>query len=339
MFLYLVTSNDASQRENTSKISPDKTPPENISELIQFYRERKEKTLGMSIREFAETLSQNISSEQELFKEFLNVWTNYVKRTNPERSKKYNNEIALSNLAVAVATADYGIENGIILKIRAGDIKNIKDLYNCQSDFGPVMWTLAKCLETSSTQEVKNILFKKKERPEDHYIDELQERIWDNIRLSDIFEKITSKSSHATKIEDYVGVEFYTEFQYNTSVKNHMMWIQINIKHKYGIQPVTPHIYRISKDEEVQKKISNQIWEGITEEDIIYIAERTADKYITGKRCMDQSQKTKMKSFYPAICSGNVAVESIPTHAQYKVFEVFKTPSKDTFDILTKKLF
>ncbi len=132
--------------------------------------------------------------------------------------------------------------------------------------------------------------------------------------------QIITQSVHADDLPNYVRVEFYDEFQWNTRTNEYMMWIKICIEHRESVQPVTPKLYRLTKDETEQRRICAQIWSGISEEDIQFIAQSAAEEYSNGGRWMDVSQRISMAKFLPAIQEGRVCVELIPNHAQYMVY-------------------
>ncbi len=157
-----------------------------------------------------------------------------------------------------------------------------------------------------------------KDKPERYR--QLEERVWANLNQSGLLPKIVAKSGHAGDTLEYAGVEFWNEFQLNKSTHQYMMWIQIMIQHKKHRQPVTPKIYRFTKGADEQRGICEQIWEGVTEGDIQYMAHVAAEEYSAGRRWMDNSQRVSMDKFFPAIQRKDVVVELIPDLAQYKVY-------------------
>ena len=159
------------------------------------------------------------------------------------------------------------------------------------------------------------IMYKKPERYK-----QLEARVWQNLNQTGLLPQILEHSAHADDISNYVGVEFHDEFQLNTRTREYMMWIQVYIRHKEPIQPVTSKIYRLTEDATQQQSICAQIWNGISEEDIIFIAQSSAEEYSSGGRWMDVSQKISMAKFLPAIQEERVCVGLIPRLAQYKVY-------------------
>lgn len=149
---------------------------------------------------------------------------------------------------------------------------------------------------------------------------EIEERIWQNLNRSGLLPQIIAKSGHADDVSNYVGVELFNEFAESTRTGEPTMFIQAYIRHKRPIQPVTPKIYRFSRDIEQQKQICAQIWDGISEKDIEFIARTSAEEYSSGQRWMDSRKKTAMAQFLPALREGRVTAELIPEYAQYKVF-------------------
>ena len=100
---------------------------------------------------------------------------------------------------------------------------------------------------------------------------QLEARVWQNLNQTGLLPQILEHSAHADDISNYVGVEFHDEFSLNTRTREYMMWIQVYIRHKEPTQPVTPKIYRLTEDAAQQQSICAQIWNGISEEDIIYL--------------------------------------------------------------------
>ena len=147
----------------------------------------------------------------------------------------------------------------------------------------------------------------------------LQEKVWDNLYSSGLLEKILYKSGHADE-GVYDRAEFWSEIG---AGKDHQtkMWLQILIKHVEGKQPVTPKLNRITEDPEEQKKLSGQIWEGITEDDLRFIAKYKADDYHLRdqKNWLSPEQSQAIKALYPAIENGRVKIELIPDYAQYSI--------------------
>src|SRR3989338_6652512 len=108
------------------------------------------------------------------------------------------------------------------------------------------------------------------------FLDNIQERIWENLKSNNILEEILSRSKHASSPDNYVGAKLWREAQAGLDYK-YYMWIQILIEHQHRAQPVTPKLYRIKESEEEQLVLCQKIWEGVTIEDIINIL---CDTYI-----------------------------------------------------------
>ncbi len=158
-------------------------------------------------------------------------------------------------------------------------------------------------------------MYKKPER----YL-QLEAKVWQNLNSFGILAEIIARSDHADELSNYVAVEFHDEFQFNTRLKEYGMWVQIYIKHQQMMQPVTPKIYRITNDADQQRQLCEQIWEGISKDDLIFIAKSSAEEYAAGGRWMDQSQTISMAKFLPAAQKGEVNLELSSRLAQYFIF-------------------
>ncbi len=150
-------------------------------------------------------------------------------------------------------------------------------------------------------------------------IERLQQKVWDNLRNSGLLQQILNQSQHDDDPSKYVGVEFWTDIGASQVDYRTKMWLKINIKHIEHRQPVTPKLYRLTKDPTEQKRISEQIWDGITEEDLRFIAKFKSDDYYSRDQDhgLFQGQSQTIRVLHPAIEAGKFTVELIPDHAQY----------------------
>ena len=163
---------------------------------------------------------------------------------------------------------------------------------------------------------------------------QLEDRIWGNLQTSGLGPQIITSSPHSTDFSNYTRVELWTEFGQNVDTHQYMMWIQINIKHKDSPQsvtpkiyhqPVTPKIYRMTRDTQEQTRISKVIWNGVTEDDIKFIAAEESEGYRSGRRSLRPGDVPEFDRFYQELKTGNVSVEVSPKFAQYRVFATKKS--------------
>ncbi len=149
----------------------------------------------------------------------------------------------------------------------------------------------------------------------------LQGKVWENLHTSGLLQKILGKSEHADEESKYIGAEFWTEIGTNDEDHQTKMWLQIFIKHIEHSQPVTPKIIRITENMEEQKKLSAEIWDGVNEDDLRFIAKFKADDYHSRdqKNWLSPEQSQSIKVLYPAIESGKFKMELIPGYAQYRI--------------------
>ena len=152
-------------------------------------------------------------------------------------------------------------------------------------------------------------------------MERLQKKVWENLHTNDLLQKILSLSEHADEESKYIGVEFWTEIGTSRDDSQTKMWLQIFIKHANHSQPVTPKIYRITDNTEEQKKLSAQIWDGISEDELRFIAKFKADDYHSRdqKNWLSPDQSQSIKVLYPAIESNKFKIELRPDYAQYRI--------------------
>lgn len=158
--------------------------------------------------------------------------------------------------------------------------------------------------------------YQERERPQEK-MSRLSQRIWENLRSAGLLERILSNSEHADEASAYTGVKFWSEIGGHDA----SLILQILIEHLRGNQPVTPKLYRINSDHSEQKRLSEQIWDGVTEDDVRFIAEQFADNYYERdhKNWLSPEQSRAIRTFYPSIKSGNVKIELVPEYAQFKI--------------------
>ncbi len=151
---------------------------------------------------------------------------------------------------------------------------------------------------------------------------QLEVKVWQNLNNCGLLATILKESRHADDISKYVGVELWDEFSLNTRIGECVMWVQIYLRQAMPVQPVTPKIYRITGDGNIgeQKKICAKIWNGVSAENLKYIALVSAEEYARGRRWMEADQRRDMGRFLPAARRGELQVELIPKLAQFMVY-------------------
>lgn len=170
--------------------------------------------------------------------------------------------------------------------------------------------------EQFSSRQEQGIEEEPKER-----MQRLQQKVWENLHTSGLLQKILGQSEHADEESKYIGTEFWTEIGTSNDDHQAKMWLQIFIKHVEHSQPVTPKLYRLANDPEEQKKLSAQIWDGVNEDDLRFIAKFKADDYHSRdqKNWLSPEQSQSIKALYPAIEAGKFKMELIPGYAQYRI--------------------
>lgn len=149
---------------------------------------------------------------------------------------------------------------------------------------------------------------------------QLEARIWQNLNKSNLLSEILHRSSHADNIAKYTGVSLFNEFQVNTRLGKNVVWTQIFINHQGPCQPVTPKLYRLAAGASEQQNLCAKIWGGITNDDLLFIADSFATDYHQDKKWINSQQEADIKSFLQAIKRGTVSLELLPKLAQYMFY-------------------
>ncbi len=180
---------------------------------------------------------------------------------------------------------------------------------------------------------VENNELSREEEPKER-IARLQQKVWNNLRNSGLLQQILNRSDHAggqsyggqsekdVDQNKYGGTRFWTEIGTDEDEGKPKMWLQIQIMPAQGYgQPVTPKLYRITNDPDEQRHLSEQIWEGITEDDLKFIARFKSEEYHARdqQQWLSPNQSQTIKILRPAFESGKFTIELIPDHAQYRI--------------------
>ena len=131
------------------------------------------------------------------------------------------------------------------------------------------------------------------ERPE--VFREAEELVWDNLRSGGLLQAIIDKSAHARPVENYGGVQVYQELNYHKQKQRWGIFTQVNIVFGRGedadFAGVTPKIYRLAESEDEGREMSERIWQGVMEDDVMVMSDFALSQYLNGNRGMSFSQQ------------------------------------------------